>query len=168
MGTPSAAPTGFAVSAPPTADGTSAARPGLPSVECSRSIFWRDGLDSPDDVVVLDTVALWLGGAEPLQFDGGPYPGADGRTYAKTGLVVKAGKGAELSVPGDAPERPAIGWGGMDQPAPVVTVPACPADKTWIVYAGGFYADRPMCVPLTVRADGREAVVRVPIGTPCT
>ncbi|MDI2130652.1 hypothetical protein [Yinghuangia seranimata] len=150
----------------PTAPTTQAADTGL---DCSTAVDTL-GAVSAGYAVALDTVAFSTS-AGVLQLGDTPDPDAEGRRFAKTGLVIRVGESAELSVPADAAERPAILWGNMQEPASEIRIPACPGrpgDKAWIVFAGGFYAERPMCVPLKVRSGGSEQVLMVPVGTACT
>jgi hypothetical protein len=74
-------------------------------------------------------------------------------------------------VPADSGNRLAIGWGNAlaFQPSTRFAVPAC-ADTYgtgWVAYPGGYWADRPLCLPVTVRAGSREQQVRIGIGTAC-
>ena len=90
--------------------------------------------------------------------------------FAKTGLVIKAGTTFELVVPDEAKDMVSIGWGnGPIKPSRRITV-SCPAGASssgWLAYPGGYWVPRPACVPLIVRADGREKRVHIGLGTPC-
>jgi hypothetical protein len=92
------------------------------------------------------------------------------RLYAKTGLVIRAGTTFDLVVPDEAKEMVSLGWGnGPITPSWRVTV-ACPSRATpdqWLAYPGGYWVPRPACVPLIVRAGGKEKRVHVGLGTPC-
>lgn len=148
---------------------TSPAVPALATLRCDGAI---DGGPPPRNFsTVLGVVALPLSPAyRALQaFDSGDP--ASPALFAKTGLLVRAGRASELDVPADPRNRVAIGWGNAQvfRPSTRFAVPACPDTFAtgWLAYPGGYWADRPLCLPLTVRADGREQQVRVGIGTAC-
>ncbi|MBU2668434.1 hypothetical protein KOI35_33470 [Actinoplanes bogorensis] len=105
----------------------------------------------------LDAVALPVIMLEP-QDDGA------GRLFAKTGLLVRAGTAVELTTttPGVT-----IGWGSPGPEGTTIRVPACPSAHEWLAFAGGFHVTTPTCVPLTIRANGREARATVRVGAPC-
>ncbi|MGW0662213.1 hypothetical protein [Streptodolium elevatio] len=152
-------PSRFTPSAPVTGLGTV-------GLDCASSI---EGIPEPPDgyLRVLDAVAV-PDRDRTLQL--ALADGSGDRRFAKQGLVLRAGEGAELSVPSDAAERPAIAWGNIREPVSVITVAPCPEHpgaQAWLAFAGGFYAERPMCVPLTIRTASREATVHVPVGMPC-
>ena len=96
----------------------------------------------------------------------------DGWFWAKQGLEVRVGAAVEVSVAPEAVEHARIGWGS---PAPRGTTariagcpqPGCTGDCGWLAFAGGYWVDDPMCVPLIVRAGGREARVSVAVGEGC-
>lgn len=104
---------------------------------------------------------------------GGGDPDPAVRLFAKAGLFVRTGTTFELVVPDEAKDMVSIGWdgNGVIYPSRRVTV-SCPASTspsgwTWLVYPGGFWVPRPACIPLVVRANGKEQRVPVGIGTPC-
>ncbi|WP_436774665.1 hypothetical protein [Yinghuangia sp. YIM S09857] len=156
-----ARPSRFVPTAPVTGLGTV-------GLDCAAT---ADGLAEPPpgDYVVLDAVAVPPGHRELGLL--GPSGSATGnRRFAAYGLVVRTGEGVELSVPADAAERPAIAWGNVGEPVSVITIAPCPrrADgRAWQAFTGGFYAEHPMCVPLTVRTAGRETTVGIAVGMPC-
>jgi len=125
----------------------------------------------PEFEKVLDVVALPTSSkAAALQTGrtGDPDPAV--RLFAKTGLVIKAGTKFELVVPDEAKDMVSIGWGGAPStPSRRITV-SCPARASssgWQAYVGGYWAPRPACVPLIVRAGGKEQRVLIGLGTPC-
>jgi hypothetical protein len=127
-----------------------------------------DGGPPPADYeTVLGVVALPTGEAIGASDSGDPTVPA---LFAKTGLLVRAGQSFELVAAEQPDNRVAIGWGNVaSDPSPHVVVPAC-ADTYgtgWLVYPGGYWADRPLCLPLTVRADAHEEQVRIGVGTAC-
>ena len=145
-----------------------AAVPATATLVCDASI---DGGPPPDGFeVVLGVVALPTSSAgRALQaFDGGD-PAAPS-SFAKTGLLVRAGQAFELDAPAQPGNRVALGWGNVSfEPAARFAVPAC-ADTYgtgWLAYPGGYWADRPLCLPLTVRSARGDEVVHIGIGTPC-
>lgn len=114
-----------------------------------------DGFDAVAGVVALPT--------KRLSYDestGPPY-------FAKQGLLVMAGRGAELVVPRPWRDRVAISWGGA-APSSRLVLPPCPwvGFPSWYAFAGGFTVDGPACVPITVVAE-RTETVRVSVGRDC-
>lgn len=90
--------------------------------------------------------------------------------FAKTGLVIRAGRPFEIDVTPQPDDRVAIGWSNSAfLPAARFVVPSCPDTygTGWLAYPGGYWVDRPLCLPLTVHADGREQQVRIGVGTAC-
>ncbi|GID29576.1 hypothetical protein [Paractinoplanes brasiliensis] len=92
--------------------------------------------------------------------------GEPGRLFAKAGLLVRAGTPVELTVDPSA-RGVTIGWGSPGPEVTTISVPACPDAKGWLAFAGGYHVPEPMCVPLIVRANGREARARVRVGADC-
>lgn len=143
---------------------------GTATLVCEHSI--DGGPPPPGFQVVLGVVGLPTSEAGPALQAG---PGGNGPgfpdLFAKTGLIVRAGAQVELETQEQPGNRTALGWGSWTQEPPTrrFVVPGCPDDRGtgWLAYAGGYYADRPLCLPLTVRADGREQQVRVGVGTAC-
>jgi hypothetical protein len=117
--------------------------------------------------VVLGVVALPVSPGYPalqtsLSGDGnGPL-----RLFAKTGLVIRPGTTFELIVPARFTGRFSIGW---DTPSHRVVVSNCASTGGggWLAYAGGYWIDHPACVPIIVRAGGRQQQVRIGVGTAC-
>ena len=90
--------------------------------------------------------------------------------FAKTGLLIRAGHAFDMDVPTHPGDRLAIGWGNVAfRPSARFAVPACPDryGTGWLAYPGGYWVDRPVCLPVTVRAGGREQVVHIGVGTAC-
>jgi hypothetical protein len=118
--------------------------------------------------VVLDDVAVPIQDVFQAEESGdGPGPT---RLFAKWGLVVRAGATVELAVGEGMAERARIGWGTPGRPARAVRVQACPAEREpapWSAFAGGTWVAAKGCVPLIIRAHGREATVDLPIGADC-
>lgn len=123
---------------------------------------------------VLGVVALPTSNKTPaLQTSGGGNdPDPSLRLYAKTGLVIRTGTTFELVVPDEAKDMVSIGWGnGPIKPSRRVTV-SCPASTSpsgwqWLAYPGGYWVPQPACIPLIVRASGKEQRVHIGLGTPC-
>jgi hypothetical protein len=90
------------------------------------------------------------------------------RLFAKTGLLVKPGTTFELIVPAPFTSRLGIGWGSPATPSDRVLVDNC-ADPGggWVAFAGGYWVDHPVCVPIIVRAGGKEQQVHIGVGTAC-
>jgi hypothetical protein len=115
--------------------------------------------------VVLGVVALPVSPGYPaLQ----TYLSNDGphRLFAKTGLVIRPGTTFELIVPARFTSRLSIGW---DTPSRRVVVSGCarPDGGGWLAYVGGYWIDHPGCVPIIVRADGRQQQVHIGLGKAC-
>lgn len=172
-GTSNAAPSASATSAPasgttaPSDSTTSAPAPVAGAVlRCVGQI----GTDAPPTSfeTVLGVVALPASarhGALQTSRSGGAE---SERLFAKTGLVVKAGATFDLIVPDGT--TLGIGWGsGPTTPSRRLHIPACPSagGDGWLAYPGGYWTNRPACVPLIVAAGGREQQVRIGLGTPC-
>jgi hypothetical protein len=90
------------------------------------------------------------------------------RLFAKTGLVIRAGTSFDLIVPDGT--ALAVGWGsGPTGPSRRLHVPACPSagGAGWLAYAGGYWTERPACLPLIVAAGGRKQQVHIGVGTAC-
>jgi hypothetical protein len=143
--------------------------PALASLTCGEPI---DGGPVPAGwQVVLGVVALPTSPGSPA------LQAADDRDptlptlFAKTGLLVRAGHPFELDVPEAGSNRIGLGWGNAlaFRPSARFAVPSCPDQygTGWVSYPGGYWVDRPLCLPLTVRAAGRAQQVHIGIGTPC-
>lgn len=133
---------------------------------CVQSI----GTDAPPASyeTVLGIVALPASpGHEALQTSRSGGEGVE-RLFAKTGLIIKAGSSFDLVVPDGT--TLGVAWGsGPVPPSRRLHVPACPSagGDGWLSYPGGYWTERPACVPLTVAAGGRRQQVRIGLGTPC-
>lgn len=136
------------------------------ALDCQDAI----GDDSPpaDYVRVLDVVGL---PASPqhtsLQASDSGVTGRL-RLFAKAGLVIRTGTTFEIVVPDDHLDRAAVVWGSPGTPTTHLTVTDCrsPGDA-WLAYAGGYLVSEPMCLPLLIRAGGREQRVPIGVGTEC-
>lgn len=126
-----------------------------PTVHCEHVIGVRD---EPGDgfEVFLDAVALPT--RQVLQVQQLP----DGRYWAKTGLVVRAGARVDLDVVGEGLTE----WGSPGVQGREQHVPACGGDG-WIAFAGGYTVAAPTCLTLRVRARGDEEEARIAVGAPC-
>ena len=142
--------------------------PTKPSLACGDYI---DTEAPPEDLqVVLGVVALPSSPrSAALQTsptgESGPH-----RLFAKTGLLIKPGATFELVVPDEFTKRLGIGWAnGPATPASSLSVVSCPnpKDSEWLAYPGGYWIDRPACVPLIVKAGGKEQLVHIGLGTAC-
>jgi hypothetical protein len=120
--------------------------------------------------VVLGVVALPISPRYPalgtaLSGDGdGPL-----RLFAKTGLFFRPGTTFELIVPARFAGRLRIGWGNPGTPGQTVEVSNCanPGGGGWLAIAGGYWIDHPACVPIIVRAGGKQQQVHVGVGKAC-
>ena len=90
------------------------------------------------------------------------------RLFAKTGLLVKPGTTFELIVPAAFTSRLVIGWGSPATPSDRLLVGNCAGPGGgWVAFAGGYWVDHPACVPVIVRAGGKEQQVHIGVGTAC-
>ena len=120
--------------------------------------------------VVLGVVALPISPQYPalgtsLSGDGnGPL-----RLFAKTGLFFRPGTRFELIVPARFASRLRIGWGAPGTPSQIVEVSNCanPGGGGWLAIAGGYWIDHPACVPIIVRAGGKQQQVHIGVGKAC-
>jgi hypothetical protein len=119
--------------------------------------------------VVLGVVALPVSPGYPalqtsLSGDGSGAP----RLFAKTGLVIRPGSTFDLIIPAPFTNRLSIGWGLPGTPSHGVVVNNCPnRGGGWLAYAGGYWIDHPACVPIIVRAGGRQQQVHIGVGKAC-
>jgi len=145
-----------------------------PVVLTTQALVCRNAIDGGPAVAgwqtVLGVVALPASPGSPaLQASESGDPIAPA-LFAKTGLRIRTGRAFELSVPVLTGNNVGIGWSGAPSgPSRRFVVPACPDQygTGWLAFPGGYWADRPLCLPVTVRAAGREQQVRIGIGTPC-
>ena len=152
----------------PAASGSGAAPPRQVNLDCSAPIDVVSSPTAPQrgilDVVGLDITST----LQALRADGAdPH-----RLFAKTGLLVHAGREGSLTVPASWATRLSIAWG--NHPAEWTTglhIPACPAPPAasgrWLVFPGGFSLDKAACVPLQVRAGKKTTTVHVSLGAHC-
>jgi hypothetical protein len=141
---------------------------GTTTLACAASI---DGSPPPAGFeVVLGVVALPTSSAGRALQASDTGDASVPALFAKTGLLVRAGHAFDLAVPARPGNGLAIGWGNRAfRPSERFAVPEC-ADRYgtgWLAYPGGYWTDRPVCLPLTVRAGGREQVVDIGVGAPC-
>ena len=161
-----------------TAPATSADRSSPPSsavagvadtqtLSCAHPI---DGGPPPADYeVVLGAVALPTSSVSRA-IGAADSGGGATRLFAKAGLLVRAGQAVELQVGAPTGNRLGIGWGGWpSQPSRRFVVPPCPDGKGtgWLVFAGGYWIDQPLCLPVTVRVADMVQRVTIGVGTAC-
>jgi hypothetical protein len=158
--------------APPSVDvsvaSSSGAVPGQISLTCSDPIGIVTSPAEPHratlDVVGLDTTST----LQVSSTDGN----APHRLFAKTGLLVHAGREGRLTVPAGWASRVSIAWGNHGSEwTTSLHIPACPerpeGSGQWLAFPGGFSLDEPACVPLEVRAGSTTTTVHLSVGTPC-
>jgi hypothetical protein len=120
--------------------------------------------------VVLGVVALPISPRYPAL---GTARSGDGngplRLFAKTGLFFRPGAKFELIVPARFASRLRIGWGAPGTPSQIVEVSNCasPGVGGWLAVAGGYWIDHPACVPIIVRAGGKQRQVHIGVGKAC-
>ena len=153
----------------PAGPSTSSATPTAGSVLDCRGVSAVD-LAAPLQVV-LGVVALPISPRYPalgtaLSGDGnGPL-----RLFAKTGLFFRPGTKFELIVPARFASRLRIGWGAPGTPSQIVQVSNCASPGGgggWLAVAGGYWIDHPACVPIIVRAGGKQQQVHIGVGKAC-
>src|SRR5437879_4411978 len=124
---------------------------------------------SGDSTVVLGVVALPTGEARTFalqtSLSGENDPTA--RLFAKQGLEVKAGAAFEIVVPDEVADRFSVGWGNPGRRTRRLVVQGCDEGSAWLAYAGGYWVRHVGCLPLIVRAGGREQRVLIGVGAPC-
>ena len=154
--------------------GSSTAKPSPTTRSTAGSVLDCGGANVVDGVdqlqVVLGVVALPINPRYPalgtsLSGDGnGPL-----RLFAKTGLFFRPGTKFELIVPVRFASRLRIGWGNPGTPSLTVDVSNCasPGRGRWLAIAGGYWIDHPACVPIIVRAAGKQQQVHIGVGKAC-
>lgn len=158
---------------PATRSGHASTRPHGPSTSSAtppgESVLDCSGAAAVDVVaplqVVLGVVALPISPEYPaLQtFLSGNGPR---RLFAKTGLFFRPGATFELIVPAGFTSRLSIGWGTPSQTV-VVSNCAKTGGGGWLALAGGYWIGHPACVPIIVRAGGKQQQVHIGVGTAC-
>lgn len=137
-------------------------------LDCSAHI--RAQGPSPSYHMVLGAVALQVWpDSGVLQVSSDHTVGAP-RLFAKTGLLVRAGVPSTITVQASPHRVVQMGWrNGSVTPTRRVDVPPRPRDSktTWLAFPGGYWVDRPTCLTVTIRAQGRAESERVAVGTPC-
>ncbi|MCW2936060.1 MAG: hypothetical protein JWM19_7022 [Actinomycetia bacterium] len=162
-----AATSGHAPARPDGLSRSSAAPAGESVLDC-RSFIGNSAGVAPLQVV-LGVVALPASPGYPalqtsLSGDGnGPL-----RLFAKAGLVIRPGTTFELIVPGRFTSRLSMGWGAPGTPSHRILVGNCASTGGgWLAYAGGYWIDHPACVPIIIRAGGKQQQVHIGVGTAC-
>ena len=112
--------------------------------------------------VVSAPPATLLGTVHVPEFAPFPY-------WLKAGMVIRASrKPVTVSVPKAWARRVRIGWGNPASPTTVARFAACPSQRNWNVYAGGFFLRmRSACVPLAFTVGRRHATLRFGLGQHC-
>lgn len=157
---------GITTSANPSTAGGSPDRDGQ-ALRCGDAIATADG-PSPGHTVVLDRVALPTDLVLQANASGEADPAA--KLFAKDGLLIRPGASFELSIPENARSHASIGWGSPSRRTSRLVIAGCGAsarDRTWLVYAGGYWVAEPVCLPLTVKAGQATEQVFVGVGAPC-
>ena len=160
---------GIVVPAALAATAEASAPSGADVVPCSVAIAQSE---RPSGVTGLQLVLgrIWLP-RRPLQLGQRARPGWD--RFAKVGIVVRAGAPVVLQVPPRWRGTYALTYAArvartVHSGSVRLSVHACSGPLgRWSAYAGGYLVERPVCVPLLVRARGRTARVRVAIGKRC-
>ena len=155
----------------PTAAGNAPATPARIMPAATASLRCENPIGAPRTPpaphrTVLDTVAL---DSQSVLHVSGTDPTSPQPFFAKTGLMIRPGRTATLSVPQGQAGRVALSWGtNGTEWTTSLTIPACPGSPdSWLVFPGGVQVDGPMCVPVQVRTDEQFALVHLSIGIPC-
>ena len=117
--------------------------------------------------VVLGVVALPISPRYPaLQTSLSGHGQGALRLFAKTGLFFRPGATFELIIPAGLTSRLSIGWA---TPSHRVVVRNCasPGGGGWLALVGGYWIDHPACVPIIVRAGGKQQQVHIGVGKAC-
>jgi hypothetical protein len=166
--------TGGSIPPPPPAQSASASPtptalpPGTTSLDCTNPIGILPA-PTPPWSSTLDAVALDTASTLQATSTDGTDPH---RLFAKTGLLVHAGRESTLTVPSPWAARVAIAWGNHGAEWTTrLHIPDCPHPPsgvgTWLAFPGGFSLDAPACLPLEVRAASRTTTIHVSAGAPC-
>jgi hypothetical protein len=133
---------------------------------CQDAIHSLAGPDA-DQITFFNEVAL---PKNALQANRSGEPDPSAKLFAKNGLEIASGSTFTLSVPDDWMGRASIGWGSPSIRTMRLYVHACHeliAGNRWLVFAGGFWAAEPSCVPLAVNAGNQQETVQIGVGTAC-
>jgi len=162
---------------PPGADqesGATTAKPvggsagsGGETLPCGDVIASAEG-PAPGHTVLLGQVALPT--AVALQANPSGESETAARLFAKDGLQVRPGASLEISIPADASGQASIGWGNPGKRTSRLVIAGCgksSTEKAWLVYAGGYWVARPMCLPLVVTSGPESRQISIGIGEAC-
>jgi hypothetical protein len=181
---PSAAPPNGPASRATPSSGSATREPGAaPSATLTCSDAIGSDLPPRDLAVVLGVVALPTSEASRFALQtalsGERDPAA--RLFAKQGLLIRTGVSFEIVVPDEVASRFAIGWGSPARRTRDLVVGGCPSgscaadhgsaicdsSSAWLAYPGGYWVQQVGCLPLLVRAAGREQRALIGVGAPC-
>jgi hypothetical protein len=156
--------------APARSDGLSASSAAVAAqsaLDCG-SFIGRSARAAPLQVV-LGVVALPASpGFQALQTSLSGDGNGPLRLFAKTGLLIRPGTTFELIVPARFTSQLSIGWGAPGTPSHRLLVDNCASTGGgWLAYAGGYWIAHPACVPVIVKAGGKEQEVHIGVGTAC-
>ncbi|MFI5952647.1 hypothetical protein [Cryptosporangium sp. NPDC051539] len=159
-GDPSPAPSGPPSPPAPVTPPAPALPSGAVALDCSAPI---DTLAEPPAGYTTAAGVIALADREPVGLSASA-PLDPHHRFGKTGLLVRAGRTATLSV---GPEA-AISWGNTGSEwTRTLYVPVCPqpagAHGPWLAYPGGYSVDAPACLPVVING----VTLRIPLGRPC-
>jgi hypothetical protein len=142
--------------------------PGTTSLDCSDPIGIVSSPTAPHSSM-LDAVGLDATSMLQVSRKGGTEPHL---LFAKTGLLVHAGRESTLTVPADWAAQVSIAWGNhAAEWTTSLHIPACPEPPSgsgqWLAFPGGFSLDKAACVPLEVRAGSKTTTVHISVGAHC-
>jgi hypothetical protein len=159
---------GACVGSPPPAPVVTTAVPTGDALHCADAIDVVSAVPS-EFTAVLGVVALPTGRVLQTAPSGQSDPAA--RLFAKQGLVVRVGAVVDLRIGADRAGHARIAWGNPGKVADHVRVEVSDClgfgTSSWVAFAGGYYVDEPMCLPIVVGSGAVQEVVRIAVGTAC-
>jgi hypothetical protein len=173
VGSATSVPSGFSSGGPSATSPPSMARTSTSGASGVGVLACRDAIDpqarpGPLDVV-LGVVALPASPGYPALATARTGQPGPLRLFAKTGLLVKAGASFRLSVAAGFAQHARIGWGSPARPDSQFDGYGCAnPGGGWSAFAGGYWIDRPACLPIIVSGNGHQQTVHVGLGTPCS
>jgi hypothetical protein len=146
------------------AAGAAATENRVPTATCGDSIHVI-GQPPPAAKLVLGRVQMPRPD-EVLHLAPRPAPGAP--YFVKRGWAVTPGAPVVLVVPRRFRRVVGLAFGRGKLGVPALRLRPCPGDaKPWTSWPGGYYAWKPVCAWVVVRADGRAARVALNLGRRC-
>ena len=113
----------------------------------------------------------WGSGARKLA----PAQNATFPFWSKLPIFIRAGGRAfTIEIAPAWHERAGLAWDSRGDAKPAIArgvrVEPCPAGdgaSVWLAYPGGFYVQKPACLPIVITIGARRYTARVPLGRAC-